>query len=157
MATQNRLRLAPVIAFSLFAVFFPFGGADAAEPTVITLTQTGCQFVEIEGVDHGFKTKSAADCKAINAKTFKDRLAKAKTIELKPGKYIFRVTNKNVPYPLGFYLRGSGLRRFTLPNVSGGGLVLGKSIDYEINLKTGEYVYSCPLNPTPDYRLVVKN
>ena len=76
---------------------------------------------------------------------------------MKPGKYIFRVTNKNVPYPLGFYLRGSGLRRFTLPKVSGGGLILGKSIDYEINLKTGEYVYSCPLNPTPDYRLVVKN
>ena len=157
MAARNRLRLAPVIVFSLIAVFFAFGGADAAEPTVITLTQTGCQFVETEGVDHGFKTKSAADCNAINAETAKDRLAKAKTIELKPGRYIFRVTNKNVPYPLGFYLRGSGLRRFTLPKVSGGGLSLGKSIDYEINLKTGEYVYSCPLNPTPDYRLVVKN
>ena len=80
MVVQNRLRLAPVIALSLIAVFFVFGGADAAEPTVITLTQTGCQFVESEGVDHGFKTKSAADCKAINAKTSKDRLAKARRL-----------------------------------------------------------------------------
>ncbi len=27
---------------------------NAAEPTVITLTQTGCQFTEPEGKDHGF-------------------------------------------------------------------------------------------------------
>ena len=24
-----------------------------------------------------------------------------------------------------------------------------------IELKEGEYVYSCPLNPTPDYKLIV--
>ena len=29
---------------------------NAAAPTVITLTQTGCQFTEPEGRDHGFKT-----------------------------------------------------------------------------------------------------
>ena len=28
--------------------------------------------------------------------------------------------------------------------------------DYEVTLKPGEYVYSCPLNTTPNYRLVVK-
>jgi hypothetical protein len=75
---------------------------------------------------------------------------------LKPGKYLFRVTNKNVPYPLGFYLRGSGLGRLTLPKVAGGGLELGKTQDYEITLKEGNYVYSCPLNPTPNYKLAVK-
>ena len=31
-----------------------------------------------------------------------DRLAKARPLTLKPGSYIFRVTNKNVPYTLGF-------------------------------------------------------
>ena len=132
-------------------------GVYAAGPTVITLTQTGCQFTEPEGEDHGFKTTGAADCKAINSKSGKKRLAGSKTITLKPGKYIFRVTNKNVPYPLGFYLRGAGVGRLTLPKVSGGGLTNGKSRDYHITLKEGDYHYSCPLNPTPDYRLKVTN
>ncbi|MDE0331493.1 MAG: hypothetical protein OXL41_06445 [Nitrospinae bacterium] len=130
---------------------------NAAEPTVITLTQTGCQFTEPEGEDHGFKTSGSADCKAINSKSGTKRLAQAKTITLKPGPYIFRVTNKNVPYQLGFYLRGAGVGRLTLPKVSGGGLVKGKSRDYHITLKEGDYYYSCPLNPTPDYRLQVTN
>ena len=131
--------------------------AFAAKPTVIPLTQTGCQFTEPEGKDHGFKSMGAADCKAINARSGEKRLAGASTITLKPGPYIFRVTNKNVPYPLGFYLRGAGIGRLTLPKVSGGGLVKGKSRDYHITLKEGDYHYSCPLNPTPDYRLKVTN
>ena len=138
------------------------GGVSASalaadtEPTVVVLTQTACQFVEAEPRDHGFRTTSAADCKAVNSKTGTQRLARAKTLELAPGDYIFRVTNKNVPYELGFYLRGTGLGRLTLPKVSGGGLVTGKTQDYRITLREGEYVYSCPLNPTPNYRLVVK-
>jgi hypothetical protein len=32
----------------------------------------------------------------------------------------------------------------------------GKTRDYAIELKPGEYVYSCPLNTTPDYRLMVR-
>jgi hypothetical protein len=68
----------------------------------------------------------------------------------------FCVTNKNVPYDLGFWLRGDGLvNRAILPRVSGGGLAMGSTQTYEIELKVGEYVYSCPLNPTPDYKLVV--
>jgi hypothetical protein len=132
--------------------------AQAAEPQVITLSQTGCQFVESEnGVDHGYSTRSKADCEAINAQSGEERLAQAKTLELKPGRYIFRVSNENVPYELGFWLRGASLvERALLPSVSGGGLLQGTSRDYEIDLKAGEYVYSCPLNPTPDYRLVVK-
>ena len=85
------------------------------------------------------------------------RLAKARVLKLTPGRYVFRVTNRNVPYPLGFWLRGDGLiNRATLPSVSGGGLTLGTARDYVIELKQGEYVYSCPLNPTPDYKLIVR-
>lgn len=129
----------------------------AAEPTIITLTQTGCQFLESEnGIDHGYRTTKAEDCNAINAATGQQRLAKAKTLKLKPGNYIFRIENRNVPYELGFWLRGATLGgRALLPSVSGGGLTPGKVQDYAIELKPGEYVYSCPLNPTPDYRLVV--
>jgi len=130
----------------------------APQATVIDLTQTACQFIESEnGVDRGFTTMKAADCKAINGKTGADRVAGAKVLELKPGMYIFRVTNKNVPYTLGFWLRGKGLGRVTLPSVSGGGLAPGTTKDYAVELKEGEYLYSCPLNPTPDYRLVVKS
>ena len=133
--------------------------SSAQEATVIELTQTPCQFIESEnGVDMGFTTTKKADCESINAKTGAERLAKAKVLDLKPGKYIFRVANKNVPYPLGFWLRGASLiDRIRLPSVSGGGLTLGTSKDYVVELVEGEYVYSCPLNPTPNYKLIVQS
>ena len=139
-----------------------FASSQARAETVIELTQTGCQFVESEnGVDHMFKTASKADCDTINARTGSERLANAKVLELKPGRYVFRVTNKNVPYDLGFWLREEGydwrnpLHKVSKVSVSGGGLGLGKTRDYEVELKPGAYVYSCPLNPTPDYKLIV--
>lgn len=127
-----------------------------AEVKVIELTQTGCQFLEPEGIDHGFQPSSAEDCKSINRKNGGDRLARVAPLTLEPGKYIFRVTNPDVPYGLGFWLRGTGVERVILPSVSGGGLSKGTTQDYEIELKPGEYVYSCPLNPTPDYPIIVK-
>ncbi len=131
---------------------------------VIVLTQVGCQFLEPEnGIDRGFETAKSADCEKINAETGAQRLAAAKVLRLKPGKYIFRVINKDVPYELGFWLREKDydwrnpLHRLSKISVSGGGLTVGKSQDYEIELEEGEYLYSCPLNPTPNYRLIVAN
>lgn len=128
-----------------------------AAPQVIEITQVACQFLESEnGSDHGFQSRTAADCETVNARTGAERVAAAKVMRLKPGAYIFRVSNKNVPYELGFWLRGDGLvARARLPSVSGGGLFAGKTQDYVIKLTPGEYLYSCPLNPTPDYRVVV--
>lgn len=71
------------------------------------------------------------------------------------------MTNKNVPYELGFWLREKGydwrnpLHKLTKTSVSGGGLSTGKSQEYKVSLKPGEYLFSCPLNTTPDYRMVV--
>jgi len=133
--------------------------ANAAE--VIQLTQTGCQFLEPEGKDHGFKTTKQEDCEKINGKTGAERVAQSKVIALKPGEYVFRITNKNVPYELGFWLREKGydwknpLHKATKISVSGGGLTTGKTQDYKVTLKPGEYEFSCPLNTTPDYKLVV--
>jgi len=131
----------------------------AGSPTVVTLTQVPCQFIESEdGTDRGFKSRSKQDCERINEKSGTARVAGAKPLELKPGRYVFRVANRSVPYELGFWLRGAGLiGRASLPSVSGGGLARGTTKDYEIELKPGEYVYSCPLNTTPDYRLIVRN
>ena len=154
-------------ALSLIGASIVATASQAArdDAKVIVLTQTGCQFLESEhGTDHRYMPKSAEDCKAINARTSKDRLAKAGPMTLKPGKYVFRVTNRNVPYTLGFWIRSKGydwknpLDKLTKTSVSGGGLTIGKTRDYEVTLKAGEeYVYSCPLNPTPDYRIVVTN
>ena len=141
----------------LTAVAIITQSAAAANTQIIQLTQTPCQFLESEGnTNHGYKSEKKADCEAINDKTAKQRLAKAETLNLKAGSYIFRVTNKNVSYDLGFWLRGDGLiNRARLPSVSGGGLSTGTTSDYKIDLEPGEYVYSCPLNTTPDYKLVV--
>ena len=148
----------PVLSFALAAPL----GAAAAEPTVIELTQVVCQFIESENdVDHGYNAQKKSDCEAINAESGAARLAKAPPLKLKPGKYIFRVTNKDVPYPLGFWLRDKDyswlnpVHKLTKTSVSGGGLTTGKTQDYPVELKPGEYVYSCPLNTTPDYRLIV--
>ena len=126
-----------------------------AEATIIDLTQVGCQFLEVESQNYQYQPTSASDCKKINAETMANRKSGFKPLQLKPGKYIFRVTNSNVSYPLGFYLRGEGIKKVSLPKVSGGGLTKGTTKDYEITLTAGEYVFSCPLNPTPDYPVVV--
>ena len=146
-----------ISALSLALALSLAGPARAAGATVIELTQVPCQFLESEGgVDHGYTTTRKADCDRINGETGAERLAAAEPLTLKPGKYIFRVTNRDVPYELGFWLRGDGIvNRALLPSISGGGLVIGTAQDYEIELKAGEYLYSCPLNTTPDYKLVV--
>ncbi len=157
----KRARAVPGI-LAAAALAFAARPAQAQEVTVIELTQIPCQFIESEnGVDHSFTTTKKADCDAINARTGAERLAKAKALELKPGKYVFRVTNKNVPYDLGFWLREhdynwkNPLHQLTKTSVSGGGLKPGTTQDYEVELAPGDYLYSCPLNTTPDYRLVV--
>ncbi len=79
-------------------------GASAEKATVIELTQIPCQFIGSEnGVDHGFTTTKKADRDAINPRTGAERLAMV--LELTPGTYFVRVTNKNVPDELGFRLR----------------------------------------------------
>lgn len=153
---MSKVLLKAALAASGLAAAVAVGTANADDAQVIELTQTACQFVEVETGDHGYTTTKKADCEAINAKSGAERLENSQTLQLKPGKYVFRVTNKNVPYGLGFYLRGDGIvNRTTLPSVSGGGLNQGVTKDYEITLTAGEYIFSCPLNPTPDYKIVV--
>jgi len=147
-----------LLLIALVALNFTAAPAKAAQ--TIELVQVPCQFLDIES-DKGFKSTSQADCEKINAESAEKRLQTAKVMELKAGDYVFRVSNKNVPYELGFWLRSKDydwrnpLHKLTKTSVSGGGLTTGKSKDYEVSLKPGEYLYSCPLNTTPDYRLLV--
>jgi len=141
--------------FFLLVVIGLFSANGWATET-IELTQTACQFAEPERGDQHYKAESYDACESYNETTSAQRLNAAKVLELKPGDYLFRVHNRDVPYVLGFWLRGKGLDRFTLPSVSGGGIETGNYQEYRITLEEGEYLYSCPLNPTPDYKLVVK-
>ncbi|CCQ73174.1 hypothetical protein [Magnetospira sp. QH-2] len=147
---------------ALSATLFVAATAPAwAAPTVIDLTQVPCQFLDLEP-DHGFKSTKKADCLAINAQGATDRMAAVKPMALKPGEYIFRVKNGNVPYELGFWLRDKDydwrnpLHKLSKTSVSGGGLTPGTTKDYKVSLKPGDYLFSCPLNPTPDYPLIVR-
>lgn len=151
------------LAAATLVVALGMASPRADEPRVIDLTQTSCQFVESEnGVDHGYSSSKKADCEAINAKSGAERVAKSEVLTLKPGRYVFRVTNSDVPYELGFWLREhdydwkNPVHKLTKTSVSGGGLSQGVSKDYEVDLEPGDYVYSCPLNTTPDYRLKVE-
>ena len=125
-------------------VFFSFYASVAqATVQVIELTQVPCQFLESEqGVNQGFKSTKSQDCELINTRTQEQRLVHAFTLKLKSGKTIFRVTNKDVSYGLGFWLRGATFAsRVTLPSVSGGGLILGKTQNYVVDLKSGKYIF----------------
>jgi plastocyanin len=80
-----------------------------------------------------------------------------KTLNLKPGRYIFELTNENVKHDVGFWLRESDQKK-PLKNSDKGGLIkTGKTVRTGVvELKPGNYTYSCPLNPTPNYKLTVK-
>ncbi len=140
----------------LFSVFLMMAAFPAMAVEVIELHQTSCQFIEPEGGDRHYRGDSYEACRSFNNRTGEERLNRAEILKLKPGEYLFRIHNRDVPYLLGFWLRGEGIGRLTLPSVSGGGIKTGGYGDYRITLEEGEYLYSCPLNPTPDYRLVVQ-
>jgi len=144
--------LLPVTAI-IAAIMAASISSPAAE--VVHLIQTRCQFVDIEPERH-FRGASAEQCHAINARSAGERLKEARILRLRAGDYLFRVANRDVPYELGFWLRGAGLSRWHLPSVSGGGIGPGQTQGYAIRLTPGEYRYSCPLNPTPDYVLIVE-
>jgi hypothetical protein len=157
--TENKEFMKNKLFLSICLVLFiskpSYSDSIVVENNVINLTQTPCQFLESENKNHNFKASSKSDCENLNNKTKPFR--KTKSLVLKEGQYTFKVTNKNIPYEVGFYLRGKGsFNWFYLPKVSGGGLFKGVTKEYTINLKEGEYVYSCPLNPTLDYQLTVK-
>jgi hypothetical protein len=86
-----------------------------------------------------------------------------KTLNLKPGKYQFEVTNKNVDHEVAFFLqaeadKGKKEMSSTVPNsLLPKMLKQGESaLTGIVELKKGSYVYSCPLNPTPHYSIVVE-
>lgn len=84
-------------------------------------------------------------------------------LNLTSGKYQFRVVNKNVDKDLGFVIqkeedKDSDVMETAVPNSFTTAYVKKGEVQYTgiVELNDGNYVYSCPLNPTPHYKLIVK-
>lgn len=85
-----------------------------------------------------------------------------KQLSLKPGKYQFRVVNKDVDKDLGFVIqkeadKNADVMKTAIPSSFTTTYVKKGKAEYTgiVELKEGNYVYSCPLNPTPHYSIVV--
>jgi hypothetical protein len=86
-----------------------------------------------------------------------------KEIKLKSGSYQFEVTNKGVDHEVAFFLQkesdrsnaefSTSLNNSGLPKLLKNGETAKTGV---VELTAGKYVYSCPLNPTPHYSIVVE-
>lgn len=84
-------------------------------------------------------------------------------LNLAPGKYQFKVLNSDVDHEVGFVIqakkdaKGDVMKTF-IPNSFTTETVKKGTHAYTgvVELAAGEYVYSCPLNPTPQYSITVK-
>lgn len=84
-------------------------------------------------------------------------------LNLKPGKYQFRVVNKSVDHEVGFVIQKASdkdgdLMETAVENSFTSEHVKMGDAQYTgiVELQKGKYVYSCPLNPTPHYTIAVK-
>ena len=84
-------------------------------------------------------------------------------LDLAPGQYRFRVTNASVDHEVGFFIQRAADKdgapgETALENsFTQSAIALGQTSETGVvTLAPGEYVYSCPLNPTPHYTISVK-
>ncbi|MFP4844710.1 cupredoxin domain-containing protein [Winogradskyella sp. PE311] len=85
-----------------------------------------------------------------------------KKVNLKEGNYIFEISNNNVGHQVGFVLVPKGKDASNPENHIKTAYVTKvvdnnkKETSKVTALAKGEYVYFCPMNPTPQYNLVVE-
>ena len=81
-----------------------------------------------------------------------------KQITLSEGTYIFEIANNEVGHNIGFVLAPKSNVKAHIKNAYVTAQVENntKQTSNKVVLKKGEYVYFCPLNPTPQYTLIVE-
>lgn len=83
-----------------------------------------------------------------------------KSLTLSPGDYIFEIANNGIDHEVGFVLapKGKTSQVHHIKNAYVTSTVKkdSKSNSKKVTLKKGEYTYFCPLNPTPQYTLIVQ-
>lgn len=117
---------------SLITLFFAFTAATfAQEAKTVSLTQIDGEFV-------------------------------VKELKLSEGDYVFNIENSGVDHNVGFVLIKEGTDASKPENHIKEAYVqapvaTGKTeSSKEVSLEKGTYVYFCPLNPTPQYKLIVE-
>ena len=85
-----------------------------------------------------------------------------KSLKLAEGNYIFEIANKNVGHQVGFVLVPKG-KDASQPENHISTAYVTKAVENNTketskmtSLTKGEYIYFCPLNPTPQYTLTVE-
>ena len=81
-------------------------------------------------------------------------------LTLEAGTYVFEISNNGVDHEVGFVLAPKGQtdqenhiqEAYVQKTINNGETSRSK----EVTLQKGEYVFFCPLNPTPHYEIVVK-
>lgn len=83
-------------------------------------------------------------------------------LKLKPGTYSFEVTNKGIPHEVAFVL-APNKEDLQETDFIADAMLTKTILDGEtaaskvpVTLEKGEYVYFCPLNNTPKYKLIVE-
>lgn len=84
----------------------------------------------------------------------------ATSLELTAGTYVFDISNDGVDHEVGFVLAPKGKPEpehhiktaYVQSTVKNGATQSSQAV----TLAKGEYIYFCPLNPTPQYTLIVK-
>lgn len=156
---KMKTRLVALLALPLlFSAFHTVrANENDAAARVINLTHAPCQLLESEnGVDQKFTAWHESHCRRFNRKS-EERMAEIEPMVIESGEWTFNVTNRDVDWPVSFWLRAEKMTdRLSLPKAElGVRLAAGESKSITLTLPPGDYVYSCPLNPTPLYRLTV--
>ena len=83
-----------------------------------------------------------------------------KGLTLSEGTYVFEVANTGIDREVGFVLMPKGKKgpenHIKEAYVTETVKTNSKSSSQEVKLTKGEYIYFCPMNPTPEYKLTVK-
>lgn len=134
--------------------FTPKLYADPSGATLIELHVSRCLIKEAEVAPMKYTVEGATDCERINRAARPAREPGLKRMRLTAGRYVFRVYNDDVPWPVDFAIRGA--IDMSLPTTGGGQMKAGQGLQYAIDLAPGAYVYSSPLTKSYDYELLVE-
>lgn len=109
---------------------------------------------------NGAVAQDNIEAKVIKLSQVEGKFNKEK-LTLKPGSYIFEVKNKSVERPVGLVVAPATKEGKAGVHIKEG--YLSKTIEKGesarsqiVTLEPGVYKYFCPLNPTPEYTIEVK-
>jgi len=110
------------------------------------------------------KMKAKTEMKKDMVKTISlqqtDKEFTQKSLTVSEGTYVFEVANAGIDHEVGFVLIPAGKsgkeHHIQEAYVKETVKTDAKSTSNEVKLTKGEYVYFCPMNPTPQYKLIVE-